>query len=91
VVAATAAAGRLGGVAFRLSACPDVRRTCRALAPRLAGQPVTALGAIDVLALGRDLGVPVEKAGRLLIVQDALRNCLADWENGELPRAGQGA
>jgi cysteine desulfurase len=79
--------GRLGTPDFRVFGCPDVRATCRALAGQLAGQPVAALAAADPLAVAAGLGVAREKAGRLLVIQDALRNCLADWENAGLPSA----
>jgi cysteine desulfurase len=80
-VAARVEAGRLGPPDFRVFGCPDVRATCAALAGQLAGQPVGALAGADPLTVAAGLGVAREKAGRLLVVQDALRNCLADWEN----------
>jgi hypothetical protein len=81
-VAARVEAGRLGPPDFRVFGCPDVRATCAALARQLAGQPVAALAGTNPLAVAAGLGVARAKAGRLLVVQDALRNCLADWENG---------
>lgn len=83
-VAVRVEAGRLGTPEFRVFGCPAVRATCAALSRQLAGQPVAALAATDPLAVAAGFGVPREKAGRLLVVQDALRNCLADWENMSL-------
>lgn len=90
-VAIPVTAGQLGAPEFRVFGCPDVRRACAELTRRLAGAGVASLGGQDLVALGRELRLPPAKAGRLLIVQDALRNCLADWENAELPPPGRGA
>jgi hypothetical protein len=91
VVGVRIQAGRLGRAAFRVFGCPDVRATCAALADKLAGQAPAALATADPVAVASALGVPRQKASRLLIVQDALRNCLADWENGGLRSASRGS
>jgi cysteine desulfurase len=83
--------GRLGRPAFRVFGCPDVRATCLQLAETLAGAPVGALTGADPMAVASGLGAPRDKAARFLIVQDALRNCLADWENGGLQLASPGS
>jgi hypothetical protein len=83
--------GRLGRPDFRVFGCPQVRATCLQLAETLAGAPVRALAGADPLAVAAGLGAPREKAARFLIVQDALRNCLADWENGGLQLASPGS
>ena len=47
----------------------------------LTGAPVEALMRLEPDSLMTALGVPVEKMGRMLVIQDALRNCFIDWEN----------
>jgi hypothetical protein len=79
--------GRVDQLDIRVFGCPDTRAACVASIPRLTGAPVGALADLDPLALGQELGIAPEKAGRLLIIQDALRNCLADWDNGRLTPA----
>ena len=73
--------GRVARLASQVYGCPDTQAACDRLAQLLTGGPVTGLGTLEPLALGADLGIPTEKSGRLLIIQDALRNCLADWDN----------
>ena len=73
--------GRVSRLACQVYGCPDTQAACDLAGQRLTGGPVEGLGSLDPLALGVDLGIPTEKTGRLLIIQDALRNCLADWDN----------
>jgi NifU-like protein involved in Fe-S cluster formation len=84
VFAARVEAGRLVAVAFRAFGCPHTLAVCSMAAERLADRPVRELGRLDPLELGRELGVPAAKSSRLLVIQDALRNCLADWDNRRL-------
>jgi hypothetical protein len=67
--------------------CPHTRAACDRAVQLLTGAPVAQLGLLEPLSLGAGLGIPPEKAGRLLIIQDALRNCLADWDNAQLKPA----
>jgi NifU-like protein involved in Fe-S cluster formation len=76
--------GRLVALGFEAFACPHILAACSIAAERLTGQELGALAAFDPLALCVELGVPPEKSSRLMIVQDALRNCLADWDNRQL-------
>ena len=76
--------GRIARLEPRVFGCPDTRRACERVVELLAGAPVGELGTVDPLSLSEELRIPTEKAGRLLIIQDALRNCLADWDNSRL-------
>ena len=62
--------------------CPHTQAACDRVVQLLTGGSRLELANLEPLALGAALGIPVEKTGRLLIIQDALRNCLADWDNG---------
>ena len=73
--------GRVTRLASQVFGCPDTQAACDRAANLLTGGPVASLGTLEPLALGADLGIPTEKSARLLIIQDALRNCLADWDN----------
>ena len=86
-VAARVRDGRVARLDARVFGCPHTRAACDRAVQLLTGAPIAELGRLEPRSLGADLGIPPEKAGRLLIIQDALRNCLADWENGELKPA----
>lgn len=76
--------GRVARLEARVFGCPHTRAACDRAVQLLTGATVAELGRLEPRVLGADLGIPPEKAGRLLIIQDALRNCLADWDNAQL-------
>jgi len=82
-------AGRVGDIAFRAWGCPWTIAACSLATTRLRGGEAAALGRLDPAALAGELGLPAERLGRLLILQDALRNCLADWDTTQPTRVGQ--
>jgi len=69
---------------FSVFGCPVTEAACRRLGARLEGAPVVTLGEFDPRALLEELGAPEDRLGRLLVIEDALRNCLVDWENKRL-------
>lgn len=79
--------GRVARLDAGVFGCPDTRAACDQAVRMLTGAPVADLGRLEPGPMGAGLGIPPEKAGRLLIIQDALRNCLADWDNGRLKPA----
>jgi hypothetical protein len=79
VVAADILSGRLHKLGFRVFACPHIIAACNCLAERLDGAPVEALFTASVAPLVAEFDIPVEKAGKLLILQDAMRACFADY------------
>jgi hypothetical protein len=64
---------------FQAFACPHTTAVAAALCGALPGRKRATLvpGAPADWAAAQ--GVPVEKLGRLLIVEDALRQCLSHW------------
>ncbi|MCC7490048.1 MAG: iron-sulfur cluster assembly scaffold protein [Gammaproteobacteria bacterium] len=80
LIEARIVAGRIEEITFRALGCPWVIAACSLAVDRLAGAPAAALAAFDPGALAAELDLPAERLGRLLILQDALRNCLADWD-----------
>ncbi len=60
-------------VRFQAFGCPHFLAAASLVTERLKGLPVAALGQWRAGEIGRDLVVPVEKRGRLLILEDAVR------------------
>jgi hypothetical protein len=87
-------AGRVAALAWQVYGCPHVIAACSLVAETLTGCPAAELGTFEPLSLRAPLEVPALKTGRLLIIQDALRKCLAAWDNGgqsvPLPRGIDG-
>jgi hypothetical protein len=75
--------GRVLEARYRAYGCPHTLATCEWLARTLEGQPEAALQGANPGGLGgpldwaQRLGVPPGKLGRLLTIEDALRNALS--------------
>ena len=72
------AEGRVADARFRAYGCPHTIAAASCVADHLVGQPLADAAEIDPLELGERLEAPAEKLGNLLVVEDALRACLAD-------------
>jgi cysteine desulfurase len=64
---------------FQALACPHTTEVAAWLCEQLRGRTRQALIPGSPRAWARARGVPAEKLGRLLVVEDALRACLARW------------
>ena len=73
--------GRIAEICFHAYGCPHTIAACSLACERLEGAPVQALAGLEPAGLAAALGAPAEKTGRLLLVQDALHQCLLAWEN----------
>jgi hypothetical protein len=80
VVAAEVAGGRLKNVGFRLFACPHIMSCCNWLAEQLEGEAPEALQQVLVQDLRQKFDIPAEKAGKLLILKDALDACYNSYQ-----------
>lgn len=80
VIEARIDGGMVRGIAFQAFGCPHVIAACSRATEILGDGPVTRLAHFDPGVLIADLAIPPEKLGSLLILQDALRNCFADWD-----------
>lgn len=70
---ATADKATLRALRFRIFGCPHLIAAAELVCERLEGGPVKALTEIDPGELREELEAPVEKTGRFLLLQDALR------------------
>ncbi len=77
-------AGRIEAMAFQAYGCPHAIAACSLTTERLTGRSAPELDCVDMQALMRELDVPVEKTGRILILQDALHDCFRAWDNRRL-------
>jgi cysteine desulfurase len=67
---------------FKAFACPHTVETARWLCQQLRGRTRADLLPGTPAQWARACAVPVEKLGRLLVVEDALRACLTHWTEG---------
>ena len=68
-------------ISFQAFGCPHTIAACSLATERLTGQPVDALVELTASSLASALTAPVEKMGRMLLLEDALRNCFIAWDN----------
>jgi NifU-like protein involved in Fe-S cluster formation len=74
-VTADRVSGQLQNVGFRVFACPHIIALCNRAAEVLEGAPLAALRELPLDEMAREFEIPVEKAGKLLILKDALAAC----------------
>lgn len=80
------AAGQIGEMTFQVFGCPHTIAACSMLAEGFSGLPIETLDDFRPDELAARLDLPVEKTGRLLIIEDALRKCRTAWDNKRLGR-----
>jgi NifU-like protein involved in Fe-S cluster formation len=68
---------RIERVRYRAFGCPHTLAAADWIAGVLEGQSMDALKAIDLRAMARQVGLPREKHGKLLRIEDALAACYA--------------
>lgn len=76
-------AGDVGAIRYEVFGCPHTVAAADWLAERLSGRPVSQLTDWDVHELAAILEIPVEKLGKLLVLQDALAACRNVWTDRE--------
>lgn len=70
-------AGVVTDARFRAWGCPHLIAACALVTDRMVGQRAEEACRLDPLALSRELAVPAEKLGRLLVLEDAVRGLAA--------------
>jgi NifU-like protein involved in Fe-S cluster formation len=73
-LSATAKDGRVKAMRFKAWGCPHVIAATEAACAALEGQPVAALADWAAADVMQNLPVPVEKSGRILVLEDAVRS-----------------
>ena len=76
--------GRLQKVRYEVFGCPHTIAAAAAAAEWLEGRDAGALDEWDARVTARALGVPTEKLGKLLRIEDALRACGRELKKTEL-------
>ncbi|MFO1401594.1 MAG: iron-sulfur cluster assembly scaffold protein [Steroidobacteraceae bacterium] len=72
--------GRILEARFLAYGCPWTLAACDWLVAQLAGRGRETPWPGDPEAWARALGIPLERLGRLLVVEDALRATLGAWD-----------
>jgi NifU-like protein involved in Fe-S cluster formation len=72
-LSATVDDGKLGAMRFRAWGCPHTIAVTEAVCEALEGRPVAELLEFSSRDLMEELSVPVEKTGRILVIEDAVR------------------
>ncbi|MGH8324074.1 MAG: hypothetical protein ACRETD_09805, partial [Steroidobacteraceae bacterium] len=75
----TVADGTVKAARFKAYGCPHTLKVADWLTRRLAGRMREEGVPGTPSSWAEALSVPVEKLGRLLVIEDALRACLARW------------
>ena len=72
-LSATATGGTISAMRFRAWGCPHTIGVAEAVCGALEGRPIADLLEFSARDLMEDLSVPVEKTGRILVIEDAVR------------------
>ena len=72
-LSAKPAGGDIAALGFRAWGCPHLIAAAEALCAEYEGRPIAALDGFAASEIMRTLPVPVEKTGRILVLQDAVR------------------
>ena len=73
-LSATHGSGQIQALKFRAWGCPHVIAACESFCGDFEGQPVAALSGFQAADIMSKLSVPVEKTGRILVLEDAVRS-----------------
>ena len=73
-LAARLADGRIEAMAFQAYGCPHVIAAAEAACAELEGKQAVELLEFSAADLMQSLSVPVEKTGRILVLEDAIRS-----------------
>jgi NifU-like protein involved in Fe-S cluster formation len=73
-LSAEVCAGTITRLAFRAWACPHVIAAAELVCRQFEGRPIAELEQFASGQIMRDLAVPVEKTGRILVLEDTVRS-----------------
>jgi NifU-like protein involved in Fe-S cluster formation len=69
--------GRITAAAFDIYGCPDTIAAAQSVAERLCGTAVADFAGLDARRLADSLGIPAEKLGKVLRLEDAVIAAIA--------------
>ena len=75
-LSATARDGRLEACRFRVFGCPHLLAAAEWWCRRVEGRLVTEVRDFSIADCSDELAVPIEKTGRILLLEDAIRSLL---------------
>ena len=75
--------GTIVEMAFRVWGCPHLISALEQVCTTFEGQPVAGLEKFDSADITQELSVPVEKSGRILLLEDALATLWAQYASPE--------
>ena len=73
-LSAEVAGGVIQRMAFRLWGCPHLIAAAESVCEQFTGRPASDLEGFDTALIMENLAVPVEKTGRILALEDAVRS-----------------
>ncbi|MGB5629565.1 MAG: iron-sulfur cluster assembly scaffold protein [Woeseiaceae bacterium] len=73
-LSASVAGGQIEALRFRVWGCPHVIAAAEAVCSALEGRPAADLENYVAADVMQNLPVPVEKTGRILVIEDAVRS-----------------
>lgn len=82
VLEMTVDAGTIDALRFRARACPHLLAAAEWVCDEFEGRPVADLEQFEQNELMELLSVPVEKTGRMLILEDALQSLAKQYADG---------
>ena len=71
-LALSEADGQIESLRFQAYGCPHVIAACESFCRTFEGGPIAALEGFRAADIMRELSVPVEKTGRILVLEDAV-------------------
>ena len=71
--------GTIREMRYRVWGCPHLIAATEWLCERRESEPVASLGGFPLQEIMRQLAVPVEKTGRILLLEDALKSLKAQY------------
>jgi len=85
-LAATHEGGVINSLRFRVWGCPHLIAACEAFCAAAEGRPAGELSDFHAVEIMRTLSVPVEKTGRILVLEDAVQSLGRSVCGGAVPQ-----
>jgi len=84
-LAATCRGGCLQALRFRAWGCPHVLAACEAVCREYEGRPASDLEEFRATRIMEILSIPLEKTGRILVIEDTVRSLGRSMCDGSVP------